>query len=71
MLTKSDAIADCFDALTSERPYKAAWSIKDAIEEMDRVTGTSFDPELMKIFHRILPEILKTKDDFPDKERKS
>jgi putative two-component system response regulator len=61
------SIADCFDALTSERPYKAAWSVEDAIKEMDRVTGSSFDPDLMVVFHQILPEILKTKHDLPDK----
>ncbi|MBC8284660.1 MAG: response regulator [Nitrospinae bacterium] len=65
------SIADCFDALTSERPYKVAWAVEDAVKEMDRVTGTSFDPELMKVFHQVLPEILKTKNDLPDEERRS
>jgi putative two-component system response regulator len=65
------SIADCFDALTSQRPYKAAWSVEDTVKEMDRVTGTSFDPELMKVFHKVLPEIIKTKDDLPDEERRN
>ncbi len=64
------SIADCFDALTSERPYKTAWSVEDAVKEMDRVTGACFDPELMKVFHQILPEILKLKDELPDGERR-
>lgn len=64
------SIADCFDALTSERPYKQAWSIEDAMKEMDRVNGISFDPDLMKAFHEILPDILKLKNELPDEERR-
>jgi len=44
------AIADVFDALTNERPYKRAWSVPDALEEMDRLRGTQFDPEILDAF---------------------
>ncbi|MGH7474873.1 MAG: HD-GYP domain-containing protein [Longimicrobiales bacterium] len=38
------AVADAFDALTHERPYKGAWSVQDALLEIRRETGTHFDP---------------------------
>ncbi len=64
------SIADCFDALTSVRPYKQAWSFEETATEMDRVTGENFDPELMKSFQKILPEIWKIKESLPDEERR-
>ncbi|GGR50551.1 hypothetical protein GCM10008959_09770 [Deinococcus seoulensis] len=42
------AVADVFDALTSERPYKDAWTVKDALNEMQRGSGTQFDPEIVE-----------------------
>lgn len=39
------AVADVFDALVSERPYKAAWSVADAVEYIVLKRGTQFDPE--------------------------
>jgi putative two-component system response regulator len=50
------AIADVFDALTHERPYKAAWSVADAMEEIKRQAGRQFDPHLVEIFCRLSPE---------------
>ncbi len=43
------AIADVFDALTSERPYKRAWSAADAFAHMTGQAGIAFDPELILI----------------------
>lgn len=37
------AVADVFDALTSERPYKHAWSNEKSFAELERLTGTKFD----------------------------
>lgn len=51
------AIADVFDALISVRPYKDAYTFKDAIGMMQAQTGLHFDPELMKAFIKALPEI--------------
>ena len=39
------AIADVFDALCTERPYKNAWAIDDAYAEIQRLSGSHFDPE--------------------------
>ncbi|MBX7151839.1 response regulator [bacterium] len=51
------AISDVFDALTSERPYKKAWSIDEAMLEIERNSTTHFDPKLVEAFKTILPEI--------------
>ena len=52
------AICDVFDALTTERPYKRAWSVADAVAEIGRGRGTQFDPDLVDAFLRIAPELL-------------
>ena len=52
------AIADVFDALTSERPYKKAWSVEKAMDLIKRESGQHFDPQLVKLFIKILPEVL-------------
>ena len=44
------AIADVFDALTSIRPYKKAWTFEQAIEFLKEQSGSHFDPLLCKIF---------------------
>jgi len=47
------AVADVFDALTHERPYKAAWSVEDAVEEMRRLSGVQFDPAIIEAFDEL------------------
>lgn len=63
------AVADVFDALTSDRPYKKAWSVGDAVAFLQREAGIHFDPALVKLFVQHLPEILEVKarwaDDVP------
>jgi hypothetical protein len=44
------AVADVYDALISERPYKTAWSASDAIAEIRRLRGTHFDPQVVDAF---------------------
>jgi HD-GYP domain-containing protein (c-di-GMP phosphodiesterase class II) len=44
------AIADAYDAMTHDRPYKRAMSHEQALEELRRHAGTQFDPELVGIF---------------------
>jgi HD-GYP domain-containing protein (c-di-GMP phosphodiesterase class II)/predicted negative regulator of RcsB-dependent stress response len=41
------ALADVFDALTHVRPYKAAWSTEVALDEIRKLTGSHFDPDLV------------------------
>lgn len=51
------AIADVFDALTSQRPYKAAWTIERAVALLKEEAGQHFDPVLVELFIGILPEV--------------
>jgi putative two-component system response regulator len=51
------AIADVFDALTSERPYKKAWSIEKTIALIEEESGKHFDPSLVPLFLSCIPEI--------------
>jgi diguanylate cyclase (GGDEF)-like protein len=44
------AIADAYDAMTHDRPYKRAMSHEDAVAELRRHSGTQFDPELVALF---------------------
>jgi putative two-component system response regulator len=60
------SIADVFDALTSVRPYKKAWSVEDAVALLEREAGTSFDPELVKLFVGVLPHILVVREKYSD-----
>ena len=44
------AIADAYDAMTSERPYRKKLTAEKAVEELDRCAGTQFDPHLVQVF---------------------
>jgi putative two-component system response regulator len=48
------AVADVFDALTQQRPYKPAWPVRDAIAEIDRQRGKQFDPDVVDAFLRVI-----------------
>jgi putative two-component system response regulator len=50
------AVADVFDALTQQRPYKPAWPVSDAIAEIDRQRGKQFDPDIVDAFMRVIGE---------------
>ena len=47
------SVADTFDAMTSDRPYRAALSLQTAREEILRCSGTQFDPDVAQAFLRI------------------
>jgi putative two-component system response regulator len=46
-------VADVFDALTHERPYKRAWPVDEALEEMQRQRASQFDPRVLDAFFEI------------------
>ncbi len=60
------AICDVFDALLSERPYKAAWTFEATLDEINRLSGKSFDPSIVKVFNDHFDELLNIKSSFPD-----
>jgi len=48
------AIADAYDAMTSDRPYRKAMTREEAITELRPFAGTQFDPHLVEIFIGLL-----------------
>jgi len=63
------AIADVFDALTSERPYKKAWSVEKSLALITEESGQHFDPELVVLFIKILPEIILIKEKYAEPDQ--
>lgn len=46
------AVADAFDAMTSERPYRPPFGYEEAAAELERCAGTQFDPDIVRAFLR-------------------
>ncbi|MDA0999881.1 MAG: response regulator [bacterium] len=59
-------VADVFDALTSKRPYKKAFSNRDTFELMREGRGTHFDPRVLDAFFDHLPEMEEIQKKFRD-----
>jgi HD-GYP domain-containing protein (c-di-GMP phosphodiesterase class II) len=51
------AVADVFDALTSRRPYKEAFSVEDSMRILEQGSGSHFDPEILDAFLQIAPSL--------------
>ena len=68
-LARITAVVDTFDAMTSKRTYRNAIPLEDVKAEIERCSGTQFDPEIAKTFLDILnnhyDEIQKIQEDFP------
>ena len=60
------AIADVFDALTSERPYKRAWTVDEAVALLQQERGKHFDPKLVDSFMNILPQVDEIRQQYAD-----
>lgn len=54
--------ADVFDALTSKRPYKEAWTVEKALAVMQEDAGKHFDPEIISAMLRSLPRMIEIYD---------
>ncbi len=50
------AIADAFDAMTSDRPYRSALTHEEALAEVERCAGTQFDPKIARVFLEVFRE---------------
>ncbi len=62
------AIADVYDALVSERPYKHAWSTQATLDYMSSQSGKHFDPDCLNAFRAQLDTILKIQGMLPDQK---
>ena len=60
------AVADVYDALVSERPYKHAWPLQTALDYMAKQRGIHFDPECLDAFKAEIDTILKIQQMLPD-----
>jgi GAF domain-containing protein len=61
------AVVDAFIAMTDERVYRAPKSPQEALDELDRNAGTQFDPQVVKVFKRVL----RRSSQIPEKSRQS
>jgi len=66
ILARICAVADVFDALTSVRPYKHAWSVEEALKWVYDNSGTQFDPAVVEAFRAVLPDILRIRELYRD-----
>ncbi len=60
------ALADVFDALTSERPYKKAWPTEQACALIQSEAGQHFDPTLVEHFLPLVPQLLEIRQRWAD-----
>jgi putative two-component system response regulator len=61
------AVADVYDALTSERPYKAAWPPERARRAIEEGSGTQFDPVIVEAFRRRFDDLVCIPQRFADR----
>ncbi len=52
LIARVVAVADCFDAITTNRPYQQAYSLKFAVETITKLTGSRFDAKVVTAFLR-------------------
>jgi HD-GYP domain-containing protein (c-di-GMP phosphodiesterase class II) len=50
------AVADVWDAITSDRPYRKGWSEEDALKYIEEQSGKYFDPKVVQEFFRLIHE---------------
>jgi len=60
------AMADVYDALRSDRPYKKAFNIEESMTIIRQGTGKHFDPQLVEAFERIQPRVEEIREQFSD-----
>lgn len=63
LLCRILAVADAYDAMTSDRTYRKALSREEAIEEIKRNAGTQFDPQIVEMFLESIKSINKKGDE--------
>ena len=63
------AVADVFDALTSERPYKKPWALEEAADYLRAQRGLHFDPQCVDVFLHAWPEVVQVHQRFVDESK--
>lgn len=66
--TKILSVADSFDAITSDRPYRKAQSPEKAIEELKKCAGTQFDPKVVDAFIQVWKERFQENEKLEEKQ---
>jgi len=61
-------VADVFDALTSERPYKKAWTLEAAVDLLLEGSGTHFDPDCVKAFLGAWDDVMDIRSRYQEEE---
>ncbi|WP_188972578.1 PAS domain S-box protein [Deinococcus aerolatus] len=54
LVARAFAVVDVYDALTSDRPYRKAWTREQTITHLQNSSGTHFDPEIVEVFIRMI-----------------
>lgn len=65
------AVADVFDALTTRRPYKDPWPVEKAVRFLQDEAGQHFDPELVSLFIKKMPEVLVIRERWQETDIKA
>ncbi len=60
------AVADVFDALTSERPYKKAWTLEAAVDFLNNGSGSHFDPGCVRAFLNAWEDVMAVRDKYQE-----
>jgi putative two-component system response regulator len=60
------AVADVFDALTSERPYKKAWELEAAVDFLNNGAGSHFDPACVQAFLNAWEDVMAVRERYQE-----
>ena len=58
LLARIITVADSFDSMMSDRPYRHQQRMEDALLELQRCSGTQFDPEIVEVFLRSIKNLM-------------
>jgi diguanylate cyclase (GGDEF)-like protein len=63
LMARALCVVDCYDAMSSQRPYRAAMSYEECLAELARCSGTHFDPEMVSAFRHVLDRLQIRRDE--------
>ncbi len=66
LISRICTLCDIFDALTTERNYKHAWTVEETLAEIDALNGSTLDPKIVDAFKKALPDILAIRKEYDD-----